>query len=127
MATNRGQRAGMTCLKAADVPALIAEGSSARVHVDVAALFAVGEIVRARNINPEAHTRLPRYVRGRAGRIMRDHGVFSFPDTYASGQGPKPQHVYLIRFEAHELWGPGASGGPVFVDLWDDYLELGND
>ena len=39
--------------------------------------------MRARNINPIGHTRLPRYARGKVGAIVRDHGVFVFPDTNA--------------------------------------------
>ena len=44
------------------------------------ARFAKGDRVRARNINPSGHTRLPRYVRGKAGVIARDWGVLVFPD-----------------------------------------------
>src|SRR5215468_4205757 len=44
-------------------------------------MFKVGQRVRARNINPVGHTRLPRYARGKVGMIVRDHGVYSFPDT----------------------------------------------
>ena len=35
--------------------------------------FAAGDKVRARNVNPEGHTRLPRYARGRSGVIERLH------------------------------------------------------
>jgi nitrile hydratase len=88
------------------------------------ALFKVGEQVRVRNINPSAHTRMPRYVRGKLGRIERDHGVFVFPDSHAAGQGEKPQHVYVVRFSARELWGPQANArDQLLIDLWDDYLE----
>lgn len=87
-------------------------------------LFHVGERVRARNLNPEGHTRLPRYARGRTGQIVRDHGVYSFPDTNASYRGEKRQHVYSVRFAARELWGEAASPrDSVYLDLWDDYLE----
>ena len=41
--------------------------------------FKVRQRVRARNINPIGHTRLPRYVRGKTGVIVRDHGVYLFP------------------------------------------------
>jgi len=86
--------------------------------------FQVGEHVRARNLNPEGHTRLPRYARGRAGMIARDHGVYTFPDTNAHFQGEKRQHVYSVRFAARELWGEHASHlDSVHLDLWDDYLE----
>ena len=86
--------------------------------------FAVHQRVRARNINPAGHTRLPRYVRGKTGVIVRDHGVYLLPDSNAHFQGEKRQHVYSVRFAATELWGEGASPRDfVHLDLWDDYLE----
>jgi nitrile hydratase len=88
------------------------------------ARFKVGQPVRARNINPVGHTRLPRYIRGKSGKIVRDHGIFVFPDTNAHFLGEKPQHVYSVRFTARELWGEqGTSRDSVYVDIWDDYLE----
>jgi nitrile hydratase subunit beta len=90
----------------------------------VRAVFKVGERVRARNIHPTGHTRLPRYARGKAGVVFRDHGVYVFPDTNAHGHGEKRQHVYSVRFAARELWGEKASArDSVHLDLWDDYLE----
>jgi nitrile hydratase len=90
----------------------------------VAPLFQVGQRVRARNINPAGHTRLPRYARGKAGEIIRDHGVYLFPDTNAQFRGEKRQHVYSVRFTARELWGEAASPrDSVHLDMWDDYLE----
>lgn len=86
--------------------------------------FKVGQHVRARNINPTGHTRLPRYARGKSGRIDRDHGVHIFPDTSAHGLGEKRQHLYSVRFAAPELWGAQASPHDfVYLDLWDDHLE----
>ena len=99
-------------------------GGSARVDADVPPRFETGQRVRASVDAPPTHTRCPGYVRGRTGVIDRDHGVFIFPDTHAHGRGPKPQHVYAVRFEASELWGSANQGGGVYVDLWDDYLEL---
>ena len=87
-------------------------------------LFNVRQHVRARNTNPTGHTRLPRYVRGKTGVIVRDHGVYLFPDSNAHFQGEKRQHVYSVRFAATELWGETASPrDSVHLDLWDDYLE----
>jgi nitrile hydratase len=86
--------------------------------------FRVGQRVRALNINPVGHVRLPRYARAKAGVIVRDHGVYNFPDTAALGLGEKRQHVYSVRFAARELWGEAASPrDSVHLDLWDDYLE----
>jgi nitrile hydratase beta subunit len=106
------------------VPDVIAKGGSARRNVRVAARFKTGERVRARNMNPRGHTRLPRYARGKEGTIHADHGVFVFPDTNSAFLGEKPQHVYSVRFSALELWGEQASArDTVNIDLWDDYLE----
>jgi len=86
--------------------------------------FPIGGRVRARNIHPAGHTRLPRYVRGKPGVIYRDFGVSPLPDTRAHGLGDKPQHVYSVRFAARELWGDQASPrDSVYLDLWEDYLE----
>ena len=86
--------------------------------------FTVGQTVRARNIHPTGHTRLPRYSRGRVGTIERDHGVSDFPDSKTRGLGDKRQHVYSVRFTARELWGEQASPrDTIYLDLWDDYLE----
>ncbi len=86
--------------------------------------FAVGQRVRARNIQPSGHTRLPRYARGKAGTITRDHGVYHFPDTVAHGLGEKRQHVYSVLFTARELWGEEASPRHhIHIDMFDDYLE----
>lgn len=109
---------------AAAVLPLLATGTVASRNVQVAPHFKPGQGVRARNINPVGHTRLPRYARGKRGTIHQDYGVFVFPDTNAQFLGEKPQHVYAVRFAARELWGEQA--GPrdtVNVDLWDDYLE----
>jgi nitrile hydratase len=99
-------------------------GSYMRPQADAEARFRVGDHVRARKINPEGHTRLPRYARGRAGVIARHHGIFVFPDTNAHFLGEQPQHLYSVRFEARELWGDAASArDSVYVDMWDSYLE----
>ena len=110
-------------LPAEKVERAMRRGGTARVDEDIAPLFSPGQRVRASVDAPPTHTRCPQYVRGRAGVIDRDHGVFVFPDTNAHGQGMKPQHVYAVRFEAEELWGNASQGGAVYVDLWDDYLE----
>jgi nitrile hydratase subunit beta len=86
--------------------------------------FHVGQQVRARNINPITHTRLPRYARGKAGTVALDHGAFVFADTSAYSLGDKPQHLYSVRFSARELWGDQAAPqDAVYLDLYDDYLE----
>ena len=83
----------------------------------------IGQHVRARNINPVTHTRLPRYVRGKAGTIERDRGVATLPDTNVYGLGEKPQHVYSVRFSARELWGDDADPSiRVSIEAFEPYL-----
>ena len=112
-------------LRAEHVPAVALNRNIESSHEPaVRPRFKTGQRVRARNINPLGHTRLPRYARGKTGNIDRDHGVYNFPDTSADGRGSKRQHVYSVRFAARELWGEQASPRDfVHLDLWDDYLE----
>jgi nitrile hydratase len=106
------------------VPEMILKRNSARRNVAATPHFKAGQRVRARNINPAGHTRLPRYARGKTGVVTRDHGVFVFPDTNAHFLGEQPQHLYSVRFAARELWGEHASPRDfIYLDLFDDYLE----
>jgi nitrile hydratase len=106
------------------VAVTLGRGASARRDVRAVARFKVDQKVRARNMHPIGPTRLPRYARGKVGSVVRDHGVFVFPDTNGLFQGENPQHVYSVRFAARELWGDAASPrDSVYIDLWDDYLE----
>ncbi|PWT79628.1 MAG: nitrile hydratase subunit beta [Blastocatellia bacterium] len=109
-------------------PAPPGPAGAARLDIAIKAGFKISQRVRARNVHPEGHTRLPRYARGKLGVVVRDNGVFALQDTDVNGQslGGKLQHVYTVRFAARELWGYRASPrDSVFVDLWEDYLERG--
>lgn len=111
-------------LTVASVPAMVTRRVSTRREVRVRATFKSGQRVRARNIHPTGHTRLPRYARGKLGTVAEDRGVYVFPDTNAEFLGEKPQHLYSVRFTARELWGERASPrDSVYLDLWDDHLE----
>jgi len=55
------------------------------------ARFKPGDKVRARNIHPRTHTRLPRYARGHVGVVERVHGCHAFPDAVAIDKGDDPQ------------------------------------
>ena len=52
-------------LRADQVDGVLRRGGSARLADEVPPRFAPGQQVRARNIHPQGHTRLPRYLRGR--------------------------------------------------------------
>lgn len=106
------------------VEATFSRGRPADRPASVPARFSIGDRVRAKNIHPATHTRLPRNVRGRPGIIERLHGCHVFPDTNALGQGENPQWLYTVRFDARDLWGPEADQMlKVSVDAWEPYLE----
>lgn len=98
---------------------------ASRLDLAVRPRYRKGQHVLGRNTNPEGHTRLPRYVRGKRGVITHDHGVWALQDTDVAGERlGGPQHVYTVRFPARELWGPQAPPrDSVYVDLWEDHLE----
>jgi nitrile hydratase subunit beta len=87
------------------------------------ALFKAGDSVRARNINPATHTRLPRYARGKTGTIEAVRGVHVFPDSAAIGAGDNPQWLYTVVFPARELWGEvDDTSITVSIEAFEPYL-----
>jgi nitrile hydratase subunit beta len=86
--------------------------------------FAPEASVRVVNVHPAGHTRLPRYVRGRWGVVLRCHGVHDVPDHERNDDPiPPPQPVYRVQFTMAELWGPGAEPGALGIDIWESHLE----
>ncbi|PZN59070.1 MAG: nitrile hydratase subunit beta [Proteobacteria bacterium] len=111
-------------LRAAEVPAVLAKGGPCDRPVSSGPLFKAGDLVKTTNFHPVGHTRLPRYVRGRLGRVETVQGSFVFPDTNAHHLGENPQWVYTVVFDAAEIWGEGADPTlTVSVDAWESYLE----
>jgi nitrile hydratase subunit beta len=111
-------------LAARDTAGWLESGRPTNREAPRPARFKVGDRVRANNMHPVTHTRLPRYVRGRIGTITGTHGYHVFPDTNAHGHGEDPQWLYTVSFEGRELWG--AEGDPtvtVAVDAFEPYLE----
>src|SRR5262249_60633070 len=92
-----GSAKSVPALSAADVPAFMRRTLPMRKD-QVAPRFQIGQRVRARNINPVTHTRLPRYVRGNAGTIRHERGVATFPRTNPTRLAEKPELIYSERF-----------------------------
>ena len=62
-------------MRPADVDRVIKAGGKFVRTIDTSPRFSAGESVTARNMNPEGHTRLPRYARGRRAAYARTpHG-----------------------------------------------------
>jgi hypothetical protein len=82
--------------------------------------FTLGTRVRALSMDPDGHTRLPRYVRGHTGQVVQIRGSWPLPDLVVKGVS-RCEPVYAVRFSAAELWGAGSHS--VTLDLWESYLE----
>jgi nitrile hydratase len=78
-----------------------------------------GDRVRTSTVDPDHHTRLPHYARGKTGVVVGSDGVHPLADLRAQGI-ERPQPVYVVRFTARELFGQGDH--TVTLSLWEDYL-----
>lgn len=106
------------------VAGVLAKGGRCDRPVEAPPRFAAGDSVRTKNFNPESHTRLPRYARARTGMVEAVQGSFVFPDDNAHGKGENPQWLYMVVFDAGEIWGEGADPTlTVSIDAWESYLE----
>lgn len=85
--------------------------------------FAVGDAVRAKDMKPQGHTRLPHYLRGHRGTIEAVQPAALLPDTHAHFLGENPQHVYTVRFDSRDLWGADGEPFTVTDELFESYLE----
>ncbi|MBW4818770.1 nitrile hydratase subunit beta [Rhodococcus qingshengii] len=84
--------------------------------------FALGDEVLVKRMNPLGHTRCPKYVRARTGKIVNYHGCQVYPDTAYTGTF-EPRPLYTVAFNARELWGEdGNERDVICVDLWEPYL-----
>ena len=110
-------------LSAAEVDKVMTRGTYSR-PAPAPARFKPGDRVRAKNIHPETHTRLPRYARGHVGTIESVRGCHVFPDTVTTGRGEDPQWLYTVVFDGRELWGETYDPTVrISVEAWEPYLE----
>lgn len=112
-------------LRVENVAATLSKGGPADRPETQPARYKVGDRVRTRRMNPEHHTRLPRYARDAVGTVETVHGVHVFPDTNARGLGEQPTWLYGIVFKGTDIWG--ADSDPTLtlrLDLWEPYLDL---
>ena len=92
-------------------------------QIDDKPAFEAGQRVRVRELYKSGHTRMPAYVRGRTGVVEARRPAAVLPDSTAHFTGEDAQHVYTVRFESTELWGPDCERSTLFIDLFETYLE----
>jgi nitrile hydratase len=119
----RGEHVHEPPAPAPEKPARSPAGPDSLRTLNSAPAFTRGERVRAKDVSPPGHTRLPRYVRGHAGVVVLVEPAFVFPDTNAHFQGESPQYVYTVRFDSRELWGADAEAFALTIEMFESYLE----
>src|SRR5262249_17469333 len=83
--------------------------------------FAIGDKIVTRNLNPQGHTRLPRYARGKHGVVAAHHGAHVFPDANAHGVGETQQPPYRGRTGRRNLGGNNAEQNKsVLINRWEN-------
>jgi nitrile hydratase len=103
----------------------LVEGDSPKRDSAVQPKFAKGDKVLVKNVPSIEHTRLPGYLRERAGVIDVVYpGIYTYlTDTGPDGVGPA-MPVYSVRFEPGEIWkGNTESNVEIYADLYEAYLE----
>lgn len=93
-------------LAAVDVARTLECGNPTARDAPRPARFQAGDRVRAKNVHPVTHTRLPHYVRGHVGTVALVHGCHIFPDTHAHGRGEDPQWLYTCVLTLESYGAP---------------------
>lgn len=115
-------------LEAASVAGALARGGPATRDAGPKAAFVPGDSVVTRRpaenvLVPGGHTRLPGYLAGATGVILRCHNNHVLPDSNAHGCGESPEPLYAVAFRASDLWAhPEHENDEVVADLWQSYL-----
>ena len=109
---------------ASRVATILAKGGPTHVPSTQVAKFSIGDVVKIDNQHPSAHTRMPRYIRGRRGKVIGLHGAHIFPDTHAARGEKTPEFLYTISFTGEELWGHENKGekNMICVDVFEPYI-----
>ena len=86
-----------------------------------------GTTVRVKDDWPErrgpCHIRTPHYLRGRTGRIDRVLGQFKNPEDLAFARPAPVRTLYHVLFEQAPVWGEGARGDTLLVEVFEHWLE----
>ena len=91
---------------------------------DAAGVRGRADRVRAKDMQPPGHTRLPRYVRGPRGRRRRASSPgHVLPDTHAHFVGRERAARLHGRFDSPSCGAPDAEPFDLTIDLYESYLE----
>jgi nitrile hydratase subunit beta len=99
-------------------PIAAGRSNAAELHT-----FKPGDRVRVRSNFFAGHSRMPAYIRGKAGIVVSESPRYPFPDAHAHGVKALEEPTYDVRFESRELWENAADEAKVHVAVFQSYLE----
>jgi nitrile hydratase len=84
--------------------------------------FQIGDRVRVRVDHVGGHCRMPGYIRGKPGVVVRETPAYPFPDAHAHGLAAEDEPTYDVAFRTEDLWPNSADPALVHVGVFQSYL-----
>mgnify|MGYP000550621553 CR=1 FL=1 len=85
--------------------------------------FEIGETVRVKNEYVPGHVRMPAYVRGKTGTVVRISPAYHFADAAGHGMQAPMEPTYDVRFRSRDLWPDCCDDAMNHVGVFQSYLE----
>jgi nitrile hydratase subunit beta len=85
--------------------------------------FSIGDRVRVKNEYVPGHVRMPGYIRGKEGAVVRVSPPYPFPDTAAHGMQAPMEPTCDVRFRSRDLWPDSSDDALNHVGVFQSYLE----
>ena len=83
----------------------------------------VGDRVRVKDEFVTGHSRMPGYIRGKEGVVVKIFPAYPYPDAHGHGLESAWQRSFDVRFSSHDLWPDGAEEVEVQVGVFHGYLD----
>ena len=94
-----------------------------RTNAPARVRFQPGARVRVKEEYVSGHVRMPAYIRGKTGVVVRESPPYPFPDAHAHGVKAENEPTYDVRFRAEDLWPNAADPADVHAAVFQSYLE----
>ena len=94
-----------------------------RSNVATRQAFECGDRVRVRADHVSGHVRMPSYIRGKTGVVVKQSPLYPFPDAHAHGVPSEDEPTYDVRFASRDLWPDAADEAWVHVGVFQSYLD----
>lgn len=69
------------------------------------------------------HVRMPAYIRGKEGMVVRISPPYPFPDTAGHGMQAPMEPTCDVRFRSRDLWPDSSDDALNHVGVFQSYLE----